>query len=75
MPPGSHDLAHERGSWRYLYSYFGGTDFAGQETVWHDGEPIDRGDGETDHFSGHETIFVDGEVAYELDCRGGLIVP
>lgn len=106
---------------------FRGTDFAGQETVWHAGEPlwvmnyfgriirpdlidapragaviraalqtmyrekrhflggmenqhaygcyIDSSNGETDHFYGHETIFVDGIEAYELDYRGGLIVP
>ena len=38
--PGSHDIGYERGEWRYLDSYFGGTDFAGQETVWLNGEPI-----------------------------------
>jgi hypothetical protein len=37
--PGSRDLAFETGAWRYLDSYFGGTDFLGQETVWRDGEP------------------------------------
>lgn len=37
--PGSHDIGHQRGPWRYLDSYFGGTDFAGQEIVWHEGEP------------------------------------
>ncbi|WEX78625.1 DUF5680 domain-containing protein [Sinorhizobium numidicum] len=125
--PGSNDIGHERGAWRYLDSYFGGTDFAGQETVWHDGKPrwamnyfgrivrpdlidaqrtgiiikaalqamyrekghflggmayqhaygcyIDSSSGETEHFSGRETIFVDGEEAYELNYRGGLIVP
>ncbi|PDT85156.1 DUF5680 domain-containing protein [Sinorhizobium sp. BJ1] len=124
---GSHDIGHQRGTWRYLDSYFGGTDFAGQEAVWHDDKPcwamnyfgriirpelidarragavikaalqtmyrekrhflggmeyqhaygcyIDSSRGATDHFSGRETIFVDGEEAYELDYRGGLIVP
>ena len=38
--PGSHDLAFQQGPWSYLDSYFGGTDFLGQETVWHDGEPV-----------------------------------
>lgn len=31
---GSHDLAYERGDWRYRDSYFGGWDFLGQEVVW-----------------------------------------
>lgn len=122
---GSHDIGYETGSWRYLDSYCGGTDFAGQETVWQDGEPrwamnyfgrimrpelitgekaglvikaalqamyrekrhflggmefrhahgyyIDSSRGDTEHFSGREVIFVDGEEAYELDYRGGLI--
>ncbi len=38
--PGAHDLAHDAGDWRYLDSYFGGTDFIGQETVWHRGKPV-----------------------------------
>jgi len=123
--PGSHDIGYERDRWRYLDSYFGGTDFAGQETVWQGEEPrwamnyfgriirpdlidgekaglvikaalqamyqekrhflggmefrhahgyyIDSSRGDTAHFSGHEVIFVDGEEAYELDYRGGLI--
>ncbi|NTF41655.1 DUF5680 domain-containing protein [Rhizobium rhizogenes] len=37
---GSHDIGYASGRWRYLDSYFGGTDFAGQELVWHDGEPV-----------------------------------
>jgi hypothetical protein len=37
---GSHDLKFEQGRWRYLDSYFGGTDFLGQETVWDSGEPV-----------------------------------
>ena len=43
VPPsraGAHDLSWERGDWRYLDSYFGGTDFLGQEVVWHRGEPV-----------------------------------
>ncbi|ULR46446.1 DUF5680 domain-containing protein [Rhizobium sp. K102] len=37
---GSHDIGYVRGDWRYLDSYFGGTDFAGQEVVWFADEPI-----------------------------------
>lgn len=124
---GSHDIGYASGRWRYLDSYFGGTDFCGQEVVWHDDEPIwamnyfghivepglidghragmvikaallrlyldekrflgdyqfehsfgryvDRSSGGCDHFIGHEAIMVDGCKAYELDYRGGLIVP
>lgn len=36
----SHDISFERGAFSYLDSYFGGTDFIGQETVWHDDEPV-----------------------------------
>jgi len=38
--PASHDLAFADGEFRYLDSYFGGTDFAGQEVVWQRGEPV-----------------------------------
>ncbi|PDT30112.1 hypothetical protein CO660_08510 [Rhizobium sp. L9] len=38
--PGAHDIGYERGDWSYLDSYFGGTDFAGQEVVWLAGEPV-----------------------------------
>jgi len=38
--PGAHDLAFEQGAFTYRDSYFGGTDFLGQEVVWHDGEPV-----------------------------------
>ncbi len=38
--PGSHDFAHSQGPWSYLDSYFGGTDFAGQETVWYKNKPV-----------------------------------
>lgn len=123
---GSHDIGHESGNWRYLDSYFGGSDFAGQEVVWSAEEPVwamnyfgriidpnlidatkagtiikaallylyvdqkrflgglefehvfgrytDRNVGTFKHFSGHESIVVDGRAAYELDYRGGLIV-
>jgi hypothetical protein len=36
----SHDLQYLDGDWSYLDSYFGGTDFIGQETVWHVGRPV-----------------------------------
>jgi hypothetical protein len=38
--PCAHDLVFSIGPWRYRDSYFGGADFLGQETVWHDGEPV-----------------------------------
>ena len=38
--PGSHDLTWSNGEWFYRDSYFGGTDFLGQETLWHRGEPV-----------------------------------
>ncbi|MFT4184195.1 MAG: DUF5680 domain-containing protein [Rhizobium sp.] len=124
---GSHDIGYVSGRWRYLDSYFGGTDFAGQELVWLDDEPVwamnyfghivepdlidgtaagmvikasllrlyldekrflggfefdhplgryvDRSTGGCDHFIGHEVILVKERKAYELDYRGGLIVP
>jgi hypothetical protein len=37
---GSHDIGFSGGRWRYLDSYFGGTDFAGQETVWLNDQPV-----------------------------------
>lgn len=37
---GSHDIGYAVGGWRYLDSYFGGTDFAGQEVVWANEEPV-----------------------------------
>nr|WP_298102099.1 DUF5680 domain-containing protein [uncultured Shinella sp.] len=37
---GSHDHGFSLGEWRYLDSYVGGSDFAGQEIVWHAGEPV-----------------------------------
>ncbi len=36
----SHDIGHRRDDWAYLDSYFGGTDFAGQEVVWLRDVPI-----------------------------------
>jgi hypothetical protein len=38
--PASHDLTFAEGAHLYLDSYFGGTDFAGQETVWRDGQAV-----------------------------------
>jgi hypothetical protein len=123
---GSHDLTFGAGAWGYRDSYFGGTDFIGQETVWLDGEPVwamnyygyiarpelidaaragatikaalsamyaagrflggwewrgphgvyrDSSTGDVAHFSGRETIAVDGVEAYALDYHGGLIKP
>lgn len=43
LPPSrtnSHDVGFQRGKWRYLDSYFGGTDFIGQETVWLAEQPV-----------------------------------
>ncbi|MBK1794343.1 hypothetical protein JHL21_07490 [Devosia sp. WQ 349] len=37
---GANEIAWEEGDWRYLDSYFGGTDFLGQEVLWHRNEPI-----------------------------------
>lgn len=37
---GSHDLGWSEGPWRYLDSYFGGTDFLGQEVLWCGAEPV-----------------------------------
>jgi hypothetical protein len=38
--PGSHDLEFHEGKFSYLDSYFGGTDFIGQEVVYYDDEPV-----------------------------------
>jgi uncharacterized protein DUF5680 len=38
--PASHDLQFVDGDWAYLDSYFGGTDFIGEETVWYAGNPV-----------------------------------
>ena len=37
---GAHDLTFADGQWSYRDSYFGGTDFIGQEVVWLMGEPV-----------------------------------
>ena len=37
---GSHDLAFDLGDFSYLDSYFGGTDFIGEEVVYFRGEPV-----------------------------------
>lgn len=37
--PGSHDLQFHEGAFSYLDSYFGGTDFLGQEVVYLKGKP------------------------------------
>ncbi|MBN2116947.1 MAG: hypothetical protein JW730_10260 [Anaerolineales bacterium] len=38
--PGSHDLRCADGEWTYLDSYFGGTDFIGEEVVYFAGKPV-----------------------------------
>jgi hypothetical protein len=38
--PGSHDLQYSEGDWLYIDSYFGGTDFIGEEAVFFGGKPI-----------------------------------
>ena len=38
--PGAHDIGHEDGDWAYLDSYFGGSDFLGQEVVWLKTRPV-----------------------------------
>lgn len=37
---GSHDLTYREGLLSYRDSYFGGTDFQGQETVWRGRKPL-----------------------------------
>jgi len=37
---GSHDVAYDNDHWSYLDSYFGGTDFMGQEVVWESSSPV-----------------------------------
>lgn len=36
---GAYDLTYERDEWSYRDSYFGGTDFLGQEVVWYQSNP------------------------------------
>ncbi|MEN8173029.1 MAG: DUF5680 domain-containing protein [Chloroflexota bacterium] len=38
--PGSHDLAFRKGDYWYLDSYFGGSDFIGQEVVYYQDAPV-----------------------------------
>ncbi len=38
--PGSHDLELHEGPFAYLDSYFGGSDFLGEEVVYYESEPI-----------------------------------
>lgn len=38
--PGAHDLIFEDGAFAYRDSYFGGTDFLGQEAIWQNGVPV-----------------------------------
>jgi len=38
--PGSHDLTYAEGIWLYRDSYFGGSNFLGQEVVWQRGVPV-----------------------------------
>ena len=37
---GSHDLRFEDDPWAYHDSYFGGSDFIGEEVVYHQGRPV-----------------------------------
>ena len=37
---GSHDLRFSDGKWAYHDSYFGGSDFIGEEVVYFDGKPV-----------------------------------
>jgi hypothetical protein len=38
--PGSHDLRFEEEKWAYHDSYFGGSDFIGEEVVYFEGIPV-----------------------------------
>ena len=38
--PGSHDLRFTEGKWSYHDSYFGGTDFIGEEVVYFEDKPV-----------------------------------
>ena len=38
--PGSRDLQYHEADLAYMDSYFGSTDFLGQEVVWQNGTPI-----------------------------------
>ena len=37
---GAHDLVFRQGDWLYRDSYFGGSDFLGQEVVWFRQQPL-----------------------------------
>ncbi len=37
---GSHDLIYVEGDFRYLDSYFGGSDFIGEEVVYYQNQPV-----------------------------------
>lgn len=37
---GSHDLRFKEGEWSYHDSYFGGSDFIGEEVVYFDNQPV-----------------------------------
>lgn len=38
--PGSHDIQFHDGQWAYIDSYFGGTDFIGQEVIYFIQQPV-----------------------------------
>ena len=38
--PMSHDLQYVEGDWLYIDSYFGASDFIGEEAVWYKGSPV-----------------------------------
>jgi len=38
--PGSHDLEYHQGAFAYQDSYFGGSDFIGEESVYFEGRPV-----------------------------------
>jgi hypothetical protein len=38
--PGSHDLEYHEGDFAYLDTYYGGSDFIGEEAVYFEGQPV-----------------------------------
>ena len=50
--------------------FLGGWEWSGPHGVYRDGST-----GDVTHFTGRETIAVDGTEAYALDYHGGLIKP
>jgi hypothetical protein len=38
--PGSHDLEFHDGDFAYLDTYYGGSDFIGEEAVYYEGQPV-----------------------------------